>query len=327
MPLSDRYGRAFEYSVTECVFSQLEKLFAEKARMTVRAKEMQRHGQEQIEHLTNEQKEQFERSGAKIAEWLVENKLKDIEKMRFEKPGETLLVFLRKESISREINEVELDRIPDIAGVRGDVTDIRIKFFSKDSVATINVSIKHRHEALKHPRLTRVPAWISLENTKEEKEYLVAYETIWSAFFQKGRELSPGARRFRELKAIDPAFVVRNLYDPLYTLVTRFLQKNIANPLQVQKMFDFMVGKFDYVKFIDHDGRIEVRDFSDIPKPNSVEIEYEGDDYLYLQFDNDWRISGRLHTATQWLKKSIKFDIQPVNLDSMVPAVHIDIFS
>lgn len=327
MPLSDMYGRAFEFSVAKSILSELEKLYPRKVKMTSRTKEAQRNGLEQFESLTGKQKNQFERSGRKIAEWLAENRLKDIEKMRFEKHGETLLSFLRKESISREIDEAELDRIPDIAGVRGDVTDIRIKFFSKDSVATINVSIKHRHEALKHPRLTRAPAWIGLENTKEEKEYLAAYETIWSAFFQKGRELSPGARRFRELKAIDPAFVVRNLYDPLYTLVTRFLQKNIANPIQVQKMFDFMVGNFDYVKFIDHDGRIEVRDFSDIPKPNSVEIEYEGDGYLYLQFDNGWRISGRLHTATQWLKKSIKFDIQPVNLDSMVPAVHIEISS
>ena len=69
------------------------------------------------------------------------------------------------------------------------------------------------------------------------------------------------------------------------------------------------------------------KDFSDIPKPNSVEIEYQGGGYLYLQFDNGWRLSGRLHTATEWLKPSIKFDIQPVNLDSVVPPIYISTFS
>jgi len=327
MPLSDMYGRAFEFSVTKSVLLELEKLYPGKVKVTSRAKDAQRRGQEQLESLTGKQKKQFERSGRKIAEWLVENKLKKIGKMKFEKPSGTLSVFLGKDPPSGKIDRVELDRIPDIAGVRGDVTDIRIKFFSKDGVATVNVSLKHRHEALKHPRLTRVPAWIGLAGTKEGRQYRKAYENIWSSFFEKGKELSPSAKRFRELKAVDPTFVEEKLYKPLYTLVASFLQQNIASPSQVQQMFDFMVGKFDYVKFVDYDGEIEVRDFSGIPKPSSVKIEYEGSGYLYFQFDNGWRLSGRLHTATEWLKKSIKFDLQPVNLDSVVPAIHISTFS
>jgi len=330
MPLSDRYGRAFEYCVTEFAFSRLKELYPGKVKMSARAKEAQRHGQTQFENLTDEQKEKFERSGRKIAEWLVENKLKNIEKLKFEKAIGTLSSYLRsraKNPTSGKIDRVELDRIPDIAGVRGDVTDIRIKFFSKDGVATVNVSLKHRHEALKHPRLTRVPAWIGLTGTEEGRHYRKAYENIWLTFFEKGKRLSPNARRFRELKAVDPNFVEENLYKPLYTLVANFLQHNIANPSQAQPMFDFMVGKFDYVKFIDHDGQIEVRDFSDIPKLNSVEVEYKGTGYIYFRFDNNWRISGRLHTATEWLKKSIKFDLQPVNLDSVVPVVNISTFS
>ena len=337
MPLSDRYGRAFEYCVTEFVFSRLNELYPGKVKMSPRAKEAQRHGQTQFKNLTAEQRKRFEKSGRKIAEWLGENKLKNIQEIQFEKSKGAYLDFLEskgylsdspvKESTLGKIDNVEVDRIPDIAGVRGDVTDIRIKFFSGDRVATVNVSLKHRHEALKHPRLTRVPEWVGLASTEEGKLYLRTYEHVWSTFFQKGRELSAGAKRFRELKAIDPTFVERNLYKPLYTLVKNFLQKNITSSSQVQQMFDFMVGKFDYVKFVDHDGKIEVRDFSDIPKPNSVKIEYKGSGYLYFQFDNGWRLSGRLHTATQWLKKSIKFDVQPANLDSFAPAIYIPTFS
>ena len=326
MPLSDRYGRAFEYCVTVFVCSRLEELYPGRVKISARAKESQRHGQEQFENLTNEQRRRFEMSGRKIAEWLVENKLKNIEEMKFEKPRGTLSDFLGKQPTPEKIGEVILDRIPDIAGTRGDVTDIRINFFSKDGVATVNVSLKHRHEALKHPRLTRVPEWVGLANTKEAKQYLRNYENIWSTFFQKGKELAPDARRFRELKAVDPNFVEENLYKPLYSLVANFLQQNAVTPFRVQQMFDFMIGKFDYVKFVDHDGKIEVRDFSDISKTSSVEVEYGGNGYLYLRFGNGWRLSGRLHTATEWLKKSIKFDVQPVNLDSVVPAIYISTF-
>jgi hypothetical protein len=328
MPLSDRYGRAFEHCVTEFVFSRLRELYPPgKAKMSARAKEMRHHGQAQFQNLTEEQKKQFERSGRKIAGWLVENKLKNIEEMKFEKPSGTLSGFMSKEPTSGKTDNAVLDRIPDIAGVRGDVTDIRINLFSKEGVVSVNVSLKHRHEALKHPRLTRVPEWIGLGNAKEGKLYLRTYEKIWSTFFRKGKELSANAERFRELKAINPNFVDENLYKPLYNLVAGFLRQNAVSSSQVQQMFDFMVGKFDYIKFVDHDGQIEVRDFSDILTPKSVKIEYEEGGYIYFQFDNGWRISGRLHTATQWLKKSIKFDVQPVNLDSVVPATYISTFS
>jgi len=323
MPVSDRFGRAFEYCVTKAIFSRLKELYPEKVKMTSRAKSAQRHGQEQFAGLADRQKRQFERSAAKIAEWLAKNKLQNIEEMKFQKSGGTLTAFLGKGPKSGKIISVEVDRIPDVAGVRGDVTDVRIKFFSKDGVATVNISLKHRHEALKHPRLTRVPAWVGLANTKEEKKYREAYEDVWTSFFQKGKKLSASAKRFRELKAVDPTFIEENLYKPLYALVANFLKQNVRSPSQVQQMFDFMVGKFGYIKFVDLDGEIEVRDFSDIPKPNSVKIEYKRGGYLYLKFDNGWEISGRLHTATEWLKKSIKFDMQPCNLDSVVPAIYI----
>lgn len=323
MPLSDRSGRGFEFSVTKSILSELERLYPARVKVTSRAIESQRHGREQFESLNTEQKKQFEKSGKKIVEWLQENRLRKIGEMKFEKPRGTLLTFLAKEPTSDKITQVELDRIPDIAGVRGDVTDIRIKLLSKEGVATVNVSLKHRHDALKHPRLTRVPEWVGCANTREAKQYLRNYENIWATFFQKGKELAPNARRFRELKAVDMNFVEEKLYKPLYSLVASFLQQNITSTSQVRKMFDFIVGRFDFVKFVDHDSKIEVRDFSNITQPDSVKIEYDHSGYLYLQFDNGWRLSGRLHTATEWLKPSIKFDIQPVNLDSVLPANYL----
>jgi len=323
MPVSDRHGRAYEYRVAKAAFSRLRGMYPGKAVMTPRARSEQRRGKEQFESLGEGLRNQFESSASKVAEWLANNKLRDVESMEFERSGGLLTGFYDGETGSEEISRVELDRIPDMAGVRGDVTDIRIRFFSKGGVASVNISLKHRHEALKHPRLTRVPEWVGLANTREAKKYREGYESIWDSFFKRSKALSPGAKRFRELKAIDSGFIEDKLYKPLYALVANFLEQNIKSPTQVQQMFDFMVGKFDYIKFVEHDGKIEVRDFSGIPKPNSVKIEYTGTGYLHLHFDNGWVISGRLHTATQWLDKSIKFDMQPCNLDSVVPAVYI----
>jgi hypothetical protein len=304
MPVSDRYGRAFEYCIANAIFLISEKLCPGKVKLTSRAENMQLTGQTQFRALDSGQRKHFEGSGRKISEWLANNKLKDF------KPT--------------EIRAVEIDRIPDIAGVKGDVTDIRIRLsLLEKNPEIVNISLKHRHEALKHPRLTRIPEWIGLAKTRAEQQYLKNYDYIWVSFFQKGKKLAPNAERFRDLKAIDPAFIEENLYEPLYNLVADFLKKNIKSPSQVQEMFDFLVGKFSYIKFVDQNGKIEVRDFSNIPKTSTVTIEYKKGGYLHLQFNNGWIISGRLHTATEWLKKSIKFDIQPNNLDSALPAIYI----
>jgi len=322
MPVSDALGRAFEYCVTEHIFSECQQLFRDKVSLTQRAKRMQNRDQARFKSISQQEKTQFRSSARKIARWLVENKLTKLEKLEFEKAG-TLTGYLAEKSTSYGVEKVEIDRIPDIEGVKGDVTDIRVTVFSKNKAAKVNISLKHRHEALKHPRLTRVPVWIGLAGTKEAKEYLKKYEQVWEIFFQKSKALLPSAKRFRELKSVDSNFIEVNLYRPLYKLVEDFIKNNAKTTNQVQQMFNFLVGKYDYIKFIVLNSKIEVRDFSRIPKPQSVKVEYQEGGYLYLQFDNGLKLSGRLHTATEWLKKSIKFDIQPVNLNFIVSPAYI----
>ena len=197
--------------------------------------------------------------------------------------------------------------------------------FSGNKVATLNISLKHSHEALKHPRLTRVPNWIGLESTKEARKYLQNYKDIWASFFKKGKELLPSATKFSELKSVDTHIIEEKLYKPLYQLVGNFLEKNIVNETQTKHLFEFMVGRFNFIKFVDYDGQIEIRDFSNIPKPSSIKFGYNEKGYLQFTFDNGWILSGRLHTATQWLKESIKFDMQPENLDAVIPAIHLSV--
>ena len=253
----------------------------------------------------------------------MQNKFSDLSLLKFEIQNNSLMQFLAEKSKAQALEKIEIDRLPDADGVRGDVTDLRINIYTGNRIATLNISLKHKHQALKHPRLTRVPNWIGLESTIEAKKYLDAYNEIWESFFRKGRQLLPEAKRFNELKAKDEFFIEKNLYEPLYHLVGDFLEKNIFSEMQVVKLFEFLVGRLSFIKFIDYGGEIEIRDFSEIPKPNSVIVGYNEKGYLYLTFSNGWRISGRLHTATEWLKPSIKFDMQPVNLDEVIPAIRL----
>jgi hypothetical protein len=86
---------------------------------------------------------------------------------------------------------------------------------------------------------------------------------------------------------------------------------------ECQKLFPNKVSLTSRAK------EMQQRDQKRTPKPNSVKVEYREGGYLYFLFDNGWKLSGRLHTASEWLIKSIKFDIQPINLDEVVPASYI----
>jgi hypothetical protein len=323
LPVSDTRGRSFEHCVSKSIFSELQKLFPGRVFLTSRAREAQSTGLKHCNNLSKEQKNRFEKSGLEIAKWLAKNKFSNTNDMKFETQIGQLSNFLPKKTSTETIEKIELDRIPDSAGVQGDVTDIRLTLFSENKVATLNISLKHSHEALKHPRLTRVPNWISLESTTEARKYLEDYKEIWASFFKKGKLILPGAKRFSELKSVDANIIEANLYKPLYQLVGNFLAKNIVNEFQTKHLFEFMVGRFNFIKFVDYDGQIEIRDFSNIRKPSSVKVGYTEKGYLQFTFDNGWMLSGRLHTATEWLKESIKFDMQPENLNDVVPAIHL----
>jgi len=143
--------------------------------------------------------------------------------------------------------------------------------------------------------------------------------------FQKRQRTASRSNKIQRIKISYPKIIEENLYKPLYQLVGNLLAENIVNETQTKHLFEFMVGRFNFIKFVDYDGEIEIRDFSNIPKPGSVKVGYTEKGYLQFTFDNGWILSGRLHTATEWLKESIKFDMQPENLDAVVPAIHLSV--
>lgn len=279
MPVSNTYGRAFEYIICK----RLEKNIPNFS-FTKRAINEQEKDKLLYNGLPENIKNTYKNSAKQISKWILS----------------------QFESIQNSTN-VSIDRLPDSEGVKGDVTDIRITTESE----VINISLKHNHNALKHPRLSKVPQWINVSDTYALSNYKQAYNTIWENIIQDAKRNVPGITLFSELNTISDSYINQRIYHPLCELVAQFLISNIINSDQVSNMFYFLVGNCNFIKIIDYPKEIVISNFVDIPTPNKVVITHTQDSYLKMEFDNNWILNLRLHTASSRLiTKSIKFDVR-----------------
>lgn len=284
MPISNTLGRAFEYALCAKIVSSFSNIS-----FTYRTIEEQEKEKHYFNSLSIEEKANYDISTSKIcSDWLDSKLIPSI--------------------------NYTLDRLPDSAGVSGDVTDIRIQ----NSDITINISLKHNHNALKHPRLTRVPKWI---NINTDSKYTSAYTIIWDSFLSKAYNLLPNATLFSELIGIDSQFVFNNLYNPLCNLVSSYLSDNIKTSYQVESLFKFMVGKYNFYKIIDTKDCVLIQNFIDLKIPTTVEIKQSDKSYITMDFSNGVVLKLRLHTASSRLvTRSIKFDVRGIfdDIDSVI---------
>lgn len=279
MPVSNTYGRTFEYIICKRLEKEIPNLS-----FSTRARNEQEKDKPLYNGLPENIRNTHKDSAKQISKW----------------------ILTQFESIQNS-TKVNIDRLPDSEGVKGDVTDIRIT----TEIEVINISLKHNHYALKHPRLTKVPQWINVSDTYALSNYKKEYKEIWENIIIDAGKHIPGILLFNELNSISGDYINRNIYRPLYKLVANFLDSNIKDSTQVSKMFYFLVGNCNFVKIIDLRKEIVVLNFIDIPAPQKVKITHPQNGYLRMEFDNDWILNLRLHTASSKLKsKSIKFDVR-----------------
>lgn len=284
MPISNTLGRAFEYALCQKIVSYFTNIT-----LTDRAIFEQGKDKNYYDSLSSVEKIKYDIATNRIcSEWLNSKILAS--------------------------KTYTLDRLPDSAGVNGDVTDIRLE--TSDSI--VNISLKHNHNALKHPRLTRVPKWIDIDS---DSKYASDYNNIWNSFLSKANNLSSTATLFSELIDIDNEFVFNNLYDPLCNLVSNYLSQNIKTSSQVESLFKFMVGKYNFYKIIDTRDYILIQDFIDLKIPTNVKINKIDKSYIQMIFNNGVILTLRLHTASSRIStKSVKFDVRGSfdNIDSII---------
>ena len=201
------------------------------------------------------------------------------------------------------------------AAVAGDVTDIRIGYGNN---IFKNISLKHNHDACKHQRpATLIKNQLGIQNPTLDKQYrseLKAIENRFKALVLSTDVDEEGNFVFRAVKARLPNSI-SDLYNDVCNLVKNYLI-NYTNPESTQRYFKFLVGKTNFEKVIlDPKSRlILIKDFSNIPNATSITSASINpqNGYLVVQFNNDFILNMRLHTASSKFKLtsslSLKFD-------------------
>ena len=255
------------------------------------------------------------------------NQLRDKEKLiglsaelksRFELASDVLCQWIN-EQIYDSDGEVHVNRLSDNDAKNGDVTDVSIARGGK----TLNLSIKHNHYALKHQRPPTSAQRIGYaKNSEEDRVFRGELDGILETFLIKAKKLKPDAKKFNELKDLDPNFINHEMYLPICALVTNTINNLCKKSSNVQALFSFIVGTNDYHKVIVTNKNITLMKFADIDMPDTLIATQEKSNYVILTFSNGWVIRLRLHTAASKLGKSLKFD-SVANVEDFMPVENL----
>ena len=237
-----------------------------------------------------------------------------------------------------------LAAMPDNAGVKGDVRDIRITIYASESkkemLRELGISCKNNHEAVKHPRITEVPDFAK-EWTKGEfscsEEFLDKMEKVQKVIEEYQEKYSTWSeveeKKEKVYLPIVEAFVEEIRRLGMASKEAGDEQRKNASKF-AKLFFEYMFGTRDFYKFVKNDkaqattvypynmhGSLMktykgIKNNQAVPcvtMPNEiveVRIKPRSQTTLEVYFDQ-WIISMRLHNADSAIKKtSLKFDVQ-----------------
>ena len=221
---------------------------------------------------------------------------------------------------------LQLEIVTDRQGQSGDVRDIIvIRSLQKWE---IGISAKNNHKAVKHSRLSNSidfgQKWLGIGCSNE--------------YFN---EIRPIFRRLEKMKLANDAIKVwkmlPNKEDEIYMPVLNAFRKElhriykIAPKESASRLVEYLVGAKDFYKVIKGNNQVEIQaynlhgslnlPFQDIqPKlitprislPDKIldiSLKRNSKNTLMIKFNNDWKLSFRIHNASTRIEPSLKFDI------------------
>lgn len=289
--VSDQHGRAFECMIAQAMFIRW------RARLTPRAQADQERDEARVAQLPPDLYQMFLAASNQIV---------------------TIL-----QDWGHCFTGCFLDRLPDTAARNGDVTDIRLSLLDG---TIVNLSVKSNHFAIKHQRPSSLMQQLGiLKGSEQDVSYRGQLSAIYDEFYRNARELLPQVQYFRALNGMQDDFITNYLYRPVCRHVAATLDA-FLNAGTCQTYFAFLVGNTNFIKIIlCNNGCLRFEDFSGYQTTQHCIVNYspERPQYIFLIFDNQWRLSLRLHTAASSIgtrTPSLKFDTQAV----CCPVPHID---
>lgn len=220
-------------------------------------------------------------------------------------------------------------------GEEADVRDIIIE--RKDIIWEIGLSIKHKHMAVKHSRLSEVldfgQKWYGV---KCSEEYWNAVKPIFD-FLESEKA---NGTYFRDLKSKRD-----NVYVPVLKAFMQEVKKQVENNADVPRnLVEYILSKYDFYKVISVDNKriTTIQSFnmygtlnqpSKTQKPSfkvpvmelpttllHMDFKPKSKTTVIMSFDNGWQFSFRIHNAKDLVEPSLKFDVR---IEGMPPAVNI----
>ena len=191
----------------------------------------------------------------------------------------------------------------DREGQRGDVRDILVQTENE----VVGISAKHRHNALKHSRLSGTidfgKEWYGVPCSPH-------YWKIVEPLFLDLKQAS--GMRWTDLP---------NKREDYYQPVLRAFVNEVCLHGNAKKLMKYILGGYDYYKIVKENGKVSFQSFNmygsnqwgaklDFPsRVQSFEIDEKRSAFAVLTGDKGWQVSFRLHNARGEIEPSLKFDI------------------
>ena len=176
---------------------------------------------------------------------------------RFKTASKKIIPFI--DNIIGKSSVINLERLSDIEGVKGDITDIRISYDKK----ILNLSLKHNHRAFKHQRPPSTPQQMGFnKHSPEDKWFREKYRFLMDSFLKKTK----GELLFRNISSLIP----QELYYPVCNHVNDFINKYGSNEYAANYYFSFLIGQKNFKKIIVNESNIEIFHFDQIPNSNKM---------------------------------------------------------
>jgi hypothetical protein len=269
--VSDRNGRALEYIVA----IELEKLRG--FNLTNQSKLLNERDKDKFLSLPSSLKTSYQDASLKISKWA--------------------------ESLFSANANVTVDRL-------NDNPDDPSDFILLSNNSKISISLKHNHEALKHPRpYSFAQACGYVKNSFEDKSHRNRMNLASNNF----RNSSNGKQLFNQCNS---SSIDKLYYDVCKACEDSLSNWNSSNKNLANALFNFLVSNGFYKVIVEtrNGTQVKVQDYLNIPQTCSLTASVKGN-RLLLVFNNGWTLNLRIHTASSRIASSpsqlsLKFDAQ-----------------
>lgn len=194
----------------------------------------------------------------------------------------------------------------DMKGRGGDVRDVIVQTTTGREVG---ISAKHRHKAVKHPRLSpTIDFGYQWYGKGCSDKYIHDVAPIWE----------------RLEAAKDEGKMWRDIPDKAKTIYAPVIQAFITeiSTAPADKLLRYMLGQYDFYKVIKDNGNVLLQSFNlggslgwgkKLPIPTRlIDVNHSRDTTAVLTFDRGWSLSFRLHNAESRVVPTMKFDVNLV---------------